>query len=461
MPSTNAKRLTQHPSIENQLYTTTLKRMLTKGRSQNNLSSQNNQEDRLRRIWDYLDEHGRPDNRHTVHIAGSKGKGSTASIVEIILRFSGATTCLLTSPDLHSARERIQINGNLISKIDFTRLANKLLDDPLTADWSYFEMMTVLGWWAANDFQSDWQIVEVGLGGRLDTTNAVLKKDVSIITAIDLEHTKILGSTIEEIAMEKAGIIERSTHLVLASMNGSARHAIKNRSQLSKKHVHDAATECVVISRTVSLDKQVITLQTPEHLYRDLTFLLLGKHQLENICSGIRAAEIAWREVNGSKLPERAVFEGLASLTLPGRFELLSRKPLIITDGLHTPLAARRFSESLKELDINKQLVWIFGFLEGKSISEIIDQLVTPSDTAIATELSASRTLRAETVANELRKRSPHVSTQLDIPSAITYAKNISQPNSTILIVGSLYTAGEARAFELELMDEAKEKIGR
>ena len=244
-------------------------------------------------------------------------------------------------------------------------------------------------------------------------------------------------------------------------MNESARHTIKNRSQLSKKHVHDAATECVVISRTVSLDKQVITLQTPEHLYRDLTFLLLGKQQLENICSGIRAAEIAWREVNGSKLPERAVFEGLASLTLPGRFELLSRKPLIITDGLHTPLAAKRFSESLKELDINKHLVWIFGFLEGKSISEIIDQLVTPSDTAIATELSVSRTLRAETVANELRKRSPHVSTQLDIPSAITYAKNISQPNSTILIVGSLYTAGEARAFELELMDEAKEKIGR
>ena len=457
MPSINEKRFAQRPSTESQLYTTTLKRLLTKGRSQNDQSSKNNHENRLRRIWDYLDEHGRPDNRHTVHIAGSKGKGSTASIVETILRFSGASTCLLTSPDLHSARERIQINGKPISKIDFTRLANKLLDDPLTADWSYFEMMTVLGWWAANNFQSDWQVVEVGLGGRFDPTNAVLKKDVSIITAIDLEHTEILGSTIDKIAIEKAGISERSTHLVLASMNGAARDAIKNRSQLSKKHVHDAATECVVISRAISLDKQVITLQTPEHLYRDLTFLLLGKHQLENICSGIRAAEIAWREANGSKLPERAVFEGLASLTIPGRFELLSRRPLVITDGLHTPLAARRFSESLKELHINKHLVWIFGFLEGKSISKIIDQLVTPSDTVIATELSASRTLRAETVANELRKRSPHVSTQPDIPSAITYAKKISQPNSTILIVGSLYAASEARAFELELIDEAKE----
>ncbi len=413
----------------------------------------------MRRIWNYLNDHGRPDNRHTVHIAGSKGKGSTASIVETILRFSGASTCLLTSPDLHSARERIQINGQLISKIEFIRLANKLLDDPVTSDWSYFEMMTVLGWWAAHDFQSDWQVIEVGLGGRFDTTNAVLKKEVSVITAIDLEHTEILGSTIEKIALEKAGIIERSSHLVLAAMNASAHDAIKNKSKLSSEYTHDIVNECAVISRTVSLDKQVITLRTPEHLYKNLTFLLLGEHQLENICSGIRTAEIAWREVNGTKLPKRAVFEGLASLTIPGRFEVLSQNPLIITDGLHTPLAAKRFSESLKKLNITKNLVWIFGFLEGKSISKIVDQLVMPSDIVIATELSASRTLRAETTANHLRKRSSHISVQPDITSSIKYARKISQPTSTILIVGSLYTASEARAFELNLIDETKEKL--
>jgi dihydrofolate synthase/folylpolyglutamate synthase len=459
MSSIHEKRLAPSSVSEDELYVTTLKRLLKRGGYQNIWTKQNSQESRLRRIWDYLDEHERPDSRHTVHIAGSKGKGSTASIVEIILRFSGATTCLLTSPDLHTTRERIQINGQLISKIDFTRLANQLLDDPVTADWSYFEMMIVLGWWAAHYFQSDWQIVEVGLGGRLDTTNAVLKKEVSVITAIDLEHTDILGSTIKKIAIEKAGIIERSTHLVLASMNKSASDAIKNRSKLSNKHIHDATTDCSIISRTVSLDKQVITLQTPEHLYNDLTFLLLGEHQLENICSGIRAAEIAWREVNGTKLPKKAVFEGLASLTIPGRFEVLGQKPLTITDGLHTPLAAKRFSESLKELDITENLIWIFGFLEGKSISKIIDELVMPADTAIATELSDLRTLRADTIAHELRKRSHHVSIQPDISSSIKYAKQISRPDSTVLIVGSLYTASEARAFELKLTSETKEKI--
>jgi dihydrofolate synthase/folylpolyglutamate synthase len=319
--------------------------------------------------------------------------------------------------------------------------------------------MTVLGWWAAHDFQSDWQVIEVGLGGRFDTTNAVLKKEVSVITAIDLEHTEILGSTIEKIALEKAGIIERSSHLVLAAMNASAHDAIKNKSKLSSEYTHDIVNECAVISRTVSLDKQVITLRTPEHLYKNLTFLLLGEHQLENICSGIRTAEIAWREVNGTKLPKRAVFEGLASLTIPGRFEVLSQNPLIITDGLHTPLAAKRFSESLKKLNITKNLVWIFGFLEGKSISKIVDQLVMPSDIVIATELSASRTLRAETTANHLRKRSSHISVQPDITSSIKYARKISQPTSTILIVGSLYTASEARAFELNLIDETKEKL--
>ena len=458
MSSTHEKRLEQDAASEDKLYVTALKKLLKRGRSQNSITEQNNDDDRLQLIWNYLNDHARPDSRHTVHIAGSKGKGSTASIVEIILRFAGATTCLLTSPDLHSARERIRINGQLISKPDFTRLANKLLDDPVTADWSYFEMMTVIGWWAAHDFQSDWQVIEVGIGGRLDTTNAVLKKEVSVITAIDLEHTDILGSTIKKIAAEKAGIIKRSRHLVLAAMNKSARDVIRSRARLPNDHIHDASRDCTITSRTVSLEKQMITLQTPDHLYNDLTFLLPGEHQLENICSGIRAAEIAWHAVNKTKLPKKAVFEGLASLTIPGRFEVLSQKPLMITDGLHTPLAARRFSESLKALGITKNLIWIFGFLEGKSISKIIDQLVMPSDTAIATELSGLRALPSEAIAHELKKRSHHVSVQPNISRSIQYAKQISGPDSTILIVGSLYAASEARAFELELTNETKEK---
>jgi folylpolyglutamate synthase/dihydropteroate synthase len=162
--------------------------------------------------------------------------------------------------------------------------------------------------------------------------------------------------------------------------------------------------------------------------------------------------------VNETKLPKKAVFEGLASLTIPGRFEVLSQKPLMITDGLHTPLAAKRFSESLKALGITKDLIWIFGFLEGKSISKIIDQLVMPSDTTIATELSALRALPSEAIAHELRKRSHQVSVQPNISRSIEYAKQISGPDSTILIVGSLYTASEARAFELELTNETKEK---
>ena len=240
MSSTHEKRLEQYATSEDKFYVTALKKLLMRGKSQNSITKQNNDDDRLQLIWNYLNDHERPDSRHTVHIAGSKGKGSTASIVEIILRFAGATTCLLTSPDLHSARERIRINGQLISKPDFTRLANKLLDDPITADWSYFEMMTVIGWWAAHDFQSDWQVIEVGLGGRLDTTNAVLKKEVSVITAIDLEHTDILGSTIRKIAAEKAGIIKRSAHLVLATMNKSARDVIRSRARLPDNHIHDA-----------------------------------------------------------------------------------------------------------------------------------------------------------------------------------------------------------------------------
>ena len=168
--------------------------------------------------WDFdhitawLDANGRPDARPTVHVAGSKGKGSVSSMTASILRAAGAHTLLLTSPDLHSARERIQIDGAPLGYGDFAEVARALLDDPAAAGWSYFEMLTVMGWMAGQRAACDWQVVEVGLGGRLDTTNAVAQKQVAVVTPIDLEHVAILGDSIPGIAREKAARARWSSH---------------------------------------------------------------------------------------------------------------------------------------------------------------------------------------------------------------------------------------------------------
>ncbi len=145
----------------------------------------------------WLTRRGRPDRRPTVHVAGSKGKGTVATLTEAILRHAGAHTLLLTSPDLHSARERIAIDGVAVRHDMFAHLAHEVLSDPTTQGWSYFELLTVMGWLAGTEAASDWQVLEVGLGGRLDTTNAVdpASKRVAVITPIDLEHTEILGET--------------------------------------------------------------------------------------------------------------------------------------------------------------------------------------------------------------------------------------------------------------------------
>ena len=181
----------------------------------------------------YLEATGRPDRRNAVHVAGSKGKGSVSTITEAILREAiaaeGGHTLLITSPDLHTARERIAIDGRPIDHATFTRIAGRVLDDPAAEGWSYFELLTVMGWLAGAEVGCDWQVVEVGLGGRLDTTNAMAasSKAATVITPIDLEHTEILGDTIPKIAAEKAGIIVSDAPVIAAPMRASALEVVR------------------------------------------------------------------------------------------------------------------------------------------------------------------------------------------------------------------------------------------
>ena len=400
-----------------------------------------------------LDHLGRPDARHTVHIAGSKGKGSTAAIVESVLRAAGAHTLLMTSPDLHQARERIAIDGVPIGYARFAALTARLLAEEGTAGWSYFELITVLGWLAAEEAGCDWQVVEVGLGGRLDTTNTLASKEVAVITPIDLEHTAILGDTIPAIAKEKAGIVTGPCQVVTASMRSSAVEAIAERVREAGATLHQVPEECALSVVSQDLDGQVLDLRTPLRTYRRLRLSLLGRHQAENAATAVRAAELALAAV-GEELPEQAVRQGLERVRWPGRFEVIRRRPLIIVDGLHTPLAARRFRETVQSLALPRPHIYVAGLLGGRDTAAIAAELVREGDEVVVAAPASPRAADTAEVGQSFIDAGAAVRQAPSVAAAIDAAIALAGEGGAVLVTGSLYTVAEAREYLLGAMGD-------
>ncbi len=399
-------------------------------------------------ITDYLTEHsgeaGRPDARRTVHVAGSKGKGSTATMVESILRAAGAHTLLLTSPDLHQSRERIAIDGEPIGYREFAAVATRLLDDDATANWSYFELLTVMGWLAGAEQGCDWQVLEVGLGGRLDTTNAVSHKDVAVIMPIDFEHTAILGETIPQIAAEKAGIITTPCPVVAAPMRESALDVVRARVAESGATLHEVAEECALRVVSQSLEGQRFDLRTPARTYRGLRLPLVGPHQAQNAAAAVLAAEYAFA-AGGDELPEQAVGEGLAGTRCPGRFEALKRTPLTVIDGLHTPLAAKRFRQTVAALSLPEPRVYVVGLLAGKEMAGVAQALVDEGESVIVVPPASPRAAETSEVAEAFREAGATVQQARSVPDGIDLASVMAGDHGAVFVVGGLYTAAEAR----------------
>jgi dihydrofolate synthase/folylpolyglutamate synthase len=398
----------------------------------------------IEHITTYLDGHGRPDRRHTVHVAGSKGKGSVATMTEAILRAAGKHTLLETSPDLHQARERIALDGHPLDYATFARHARTLLDDPITEGWSYFEVMTVLGWLAAAEASCDWQVLEVGLGGRLDTTNAVASKEVAVITPIDLEHTAILGDTIPAIAREKAGIVTGPCAVVAAPMRDSALDVVRARAVEVGATLHSIPEECALRVLSQALEEQRFDLRTPHETYRNVRLALVGPHQTENAAVAVRAAELALEAI-GETLEPAAVARGLEGVRLPGRFEVLRRSPLVIVDGLHTPLAARRFRETVEATSVPRPRVLVVGMLQGRDLDRVAAELARVTDTVIATAPATPRAVPPRDLAHAFTEAGAMAQTAPTVAEALDVARDLGGERASVLVVGSLYTVAEAR----------------
>ncbi len=265
-----------------------------------------------------------------------------------------------------------------------------------------------------------------------------------MITPIDLEHTAILGDTIPQIAREKAGIVTGPCEVVAAPMRESALDVVRARATEMGATVHVVAEECAMRVVSHGLQEQQFDLRTPHATYRGLRMSLVGPHQRENAAAAVRAADLAL-ERTGESLPEAAVSRGLRDARLPGRFEVLRKSPLLIVDGLHTPLAARRFAETVDAVGVPRPRLLVVGMLAGRDIELVARELLKVTDTVIAAPPASPRAAPAAEVARAFTSQGGLAQTARDVPAAIEMARDLGGERASVLVVGSLYTVAEAR----------------
>ena len=389
----------------------------------------------------------------TVHIAGSKGKGSVAAMVESILRAAKLRTGLFTSPHLHSYTERIRIDGEPLAEDDWARLTGALRQaleaESASLDGRHlvtFDLLTALAFLAFREHSIDCQVLEVGLGGRLDSTNVFEAKDVCVVTAIGLEHTELLGDTVEKIAAEKAGIVRPGSTVVIGPQSHAA------APEVVRQAAADAGCPTVDVAGSYSwrrtandLDGQSFRLQGPRGVLQ-LRLSLLGQHQLENAATAVACADALSQR--GLSIPDEAIRQGLARVSWPGRFEILRRQPLVIADGAHSRDSARRLRESLTDYLSCRSAFLILGMSADKDLTGLAQELapIASGRRVIAVRAHHPRAMPPQQVAAAFIEAGIEAAVGEEVGEALGEALAAAEANDVICLTGSLFVAAEGRA---------------
>ncbi len=404
----------------------------------------------LRRMEELL---GRLDNPHlkakSVHIAGSKGKGSVAVMMASALTASGYTTGLFTSPHLHTFNERIRVNGELISEAELASLVERLkpeveaVNEKATyGQLTTFELMTALGFAYFEQKGVDFQVVEVGLGGRLDATN-VIQPEVCIITSISFDHTEVLGNTLAEIAAEKAGIIKPGGVVVASLQRDEAARVIKDTCLNRGARLVRVGSD--VTWQSLGFDSSRQSLRVAGRLASyELSIPLLGQYQLENAATAVAALEVLAEK--GFHISGDSITKGLAQVSWPGRLQVLSRRPLLVVDSAHNPDSARKLKQSLEQYFDFDRAILIIGASSDKDIAGIVSELVPLFDKVIVTRSIHPRAMATAPIVAEFSQHGVEAQATDDISTALPLALTLAGGKDLICVTGSLFVV--ARAIE-------------
>lgn len=381
----------------------------------------------------------------SVHIAGSKGKGSVSAITQSILRAAGFRTGLYTSPHLETFRERIQLDDSMISESDVLRITEKIkrfIDRSPDGRPSFFEAYTALAYLYFSDKLADIAVYETGLGGRLDATN-ILRPLVTAITPISYEHTDKLGSTLGEIAMEKAGIIKKGSPCVTAEQDKEAYDVISSVCRHKGSKLISVGREITYEEISCNDKGSVFNVNGLLGRYEKLESVLLGPHQIANAALSLGIIESLGSF--GIKVPEDAIRIGIKAASWPGRLEAVSRKPLVVLDGAHNKASAKTLAAAVKKIFKYDKLKLVVGISKDKDIKGVLEELVPMSDMVIVTRSKvAERAADPESIKSMIGPSKKSVSTSC-VDEALDAALASSGPDDMVLVTGSLFVVGEAR----------------
>ena len=410
---------------------------------------------RMERFMSRLDDPHR--RAKTIHVAGTKGKGSTAALCDAALKAAGYHTGFNSSPHLHHFRERIRLDSQPIAEEGFARLVDQLWPqrmDDVSANAvgavTLFEFMTGMAYRCFAQEKVDFQTIEVGLGGRLDATN-VVTPDVAVITSISLDHTAILGDTLAEIAAEKAGIIKPHGVVVVAPQAPEALSTILGVCRNQHAKAIQVGKDVTWLSRETGLDPwegQSVTVKGRLEEYQ-LDIPLLGDHQLENAATAVAALEALVEQ--GNAIPAEAIKRGFAQVAWPGRMEVLSRSPLFVADGAHNLHSMNALMESLDRLAPSNRLILVAGFSRDKSVAAMVHRLALVSSRAqaipivFATRSRHPRSLSPAAVAAHFGNEGLKAVESATVADAVEQALALAGSEDLVLATGSLFVAAEAR----------------
>lgn len=400
---------------------------------------------RMVRLLDYLDN---PHRRfRVVHIAGTKGKGSTSAMVASVLQAAGYRTGLYTSPHLHTFRERIQINNHFIGETELCTLVEQI--QPPVADvpeLTAFEIITALGFLYFAQQQIDWAVLEVGMGGRLDATN-VITPQVAVITSLSYDHTDILGHTLAAIAREKAGIIKPDIPVVTAPQPAEAMAVIEEVCAQRGAPLTVVGRDWQWEAVSASPDGQSFYAWSarntgqaaPRHLY---WIPLAGPHQLINATCSLAAVNLLRKQ--RVDLSQDAILAGLRDMRWPGRLEVLGREPWVVVDGAHNGDSARKLVEAIK-LFHHRRLILVFGALMGHSVPDMLDALLPAADRVILTRPNRARAIATSDLLREVHSRCREAEVAERVAEALEQALIRMSPADLVCATGSLSVAAETR----------------
>ncbi|MDE0470102.1 MAG: bifunctional folylpolyglutamate synthase/dihydrofolate synthase [Candidatus Poribacteria bacterium] len=411
--------------------------------------------DRITSLLELLDN---PHDRlKVIHIAGSKGKGSTAALVASVLTHAGYKTGLFTSPHLIRPRERCRIDDELISESDVAFHIEKLkpaIETVSASEFgrvSFFEIYTALAFSYFADKATDFAVIEVGLGGRLDATN-VVTPITTVITPIGLEHTAILGETYTEIAGEKAEIIKQGCPLALAPQHPEAQAVFEKVAGERKAPIIEAKglvgkNSCVSIPRLVQDTDgvpvaQQFDVETDSERYSQLTLPLLGHHQFINAITAIAAIECLKQQ--GYIIPNTSVYTGFKNVQWHGRIQRIMSSPIVVLDGAHSPVSMEALCCTIRQSFRYTRVTFIVSLMKDKNLTAIGDIISQTADSVITTQVPNNpRVMPAEEIRDSWKRICKRVATCSMPEKAIEKALSDASPTDLICITGSLYLVGQ------------------